>query len=323
MIGDILNKDIIVTGIGMIGDFGVGKDDFKEFLAAKKPKIKLADINFDDYIDTGNLRRADPTSLLASVAAKLAVCDANLNFYNAPAERRGIVLGTMHGALGFTEDYHKDLVLGNPKMVSPLLFSNSVLNVMASYISTIFNIKGFSTTIVGHNSVFSSIKCAVDLLLADIVDVCIVGGVDVYREILNEPYSCCLDNMDLLTNYFGGSGMLILQKADYQNKTAIRVLKKGEFKEDFDCLIASCYDNQACKKKQNELLKNIGRKKPVIDCSSWFGSTFSSAEIFKVILGIMLLNKEVNLGVNQPDNILINSINKTGSFNTVQLVICH
>ena len=118
-----MKPSVVITGLGLIGDFGVGKTDFSDFLLHKTTAKKIHDFNFDDYIDTTLLRRADDNSCFATVAAKLAIEDARFNMEEIPAERWGLILGTTHGPLGYTVKYHRELVLGNPRMVSPLLFS--------------------------------------------------------------------------------------------------------------------------------------------------------------------------------------------------------
>ena len=78
-------KEIIMTGCGMIGDFGAGKLDFSNFILQKKEKKKISDFDFDNYIDTGVLRRADINSHFACAAAQFAIQDAQLNLKEIPS----------------------------------------------------------------------------------------------------------------------------------------------------------------------------------------------------------------------------------------------
>ena len=43
-----MKRKIVVTGLGLIGDFGAGKLDFCDFLSGKTAQKKLDDFNFDE-----------------------------------------------------------------------------------------------------------------------------------------------------------------------------------------------------------------------------------------------------------------------------------
>lgn len=345
----MIENKVVISGLGVIGDFGAGKADFSNFLLKKKEKRKIRDFNLDDYIDTAVLRRADDNSCFATVAAKLAMEDARLNAERIPAERRGLILGTTHGPLDYSMAYHKELVLGNPKMVSPLLFSNSTLNIMASYISNIFQIRGYTTTITGYNAVLQAVRCGKDLIAEGSVDVCFVGGVDIFSAILKEGYSGCFNN-NLQTGRFGGSGVLVLESlksakkrniqayaqvigseivtADYitsisHNTSPINaLLNKLRYETgDMDCILTSCHSDKDSKKRHALYLKGLEGDIPAVDCSPLFGHTFSAAEAFKIILGALALKGDLSLSEidkgfpekSAISNILLSSVNKQGS----------
>jgi len=345
-----MTKDsVVISGVGLIGDFGVGKADFSNFLLNKKEKRKIRNFNFDDYIDTTMLRRADDNSCFATVAAKLAMEDAQLNTEGVPAERRGLILGTTHGPLDYSLAYHKELVLGNPQMASPLLFSNSTLNIMVSYVSNIFQICGYTTTITGYNAVLQAIKCGTDLIVEGVVDICLVGGVDIFNDILKEGYSNCFDNT-LQTGRFGGSGVLVLESLESAKKRKVRayaqvigseiitanyitsvncdispiraLLNRLKYKTgDINCILTSCHSDKDSKKRHALYLKKLEKDIPVADCSPLFGQAFSAAEAFKAILGALSLKGDLSLTEIYKEfpeksaisNILLNSANMMDS----------
>ena len=342
-------NSVVISGLGLIGDFGVGKADFSNFLLNKKEKRKIRDFNFDDYIDAAMLRRADDNSCFATVAAKLALEDAHFNMKGIPVERRGLILGTTHGPLDYSLVYHKELVLGNPKMASPILFSNSTLNIMVSYISNIFQICGYTTTITGYNAVLQAIKCGANLIAEGIVDVCLVGGVDIFNDILKEGYSNCFDNT-LQVDRFGGSGVFVLETLESAKKRNVRpyarvtgseivtsdyttsvncdispicaLLNRLRYKTgDINCILTSCHSDKDSKKRQALYLKSLEKDISVADCSPLFGHTFSAADAFKIILGALILREDLSLSEiytefpkkSAVNKLLLNSANKMGS----------
>ena len=310
-----MKNRVVVTGLGMIGDFGVGKEDFCNFIDGQKQKHKITDFNFDNYIDTTLLRRADQVSYFASVAAKLALKDADLldNAVGEKAVKFGTIVGTVHGALQYTIDYHKELVMGNPTMVSPSLFSNSVINAAISCISNIFKIHGYAVTIPGYAGVHQAIKLAAELINEKHLSICLVGGVDINNEFLVEAYSSCIEDNKLISNNFGGSGFLILESlesalkrnsriyaevlgveiitANYEKLLKYKILPAKRLNlQNVDCVFSAAFYDKDSKTREALFLESLSQNKiPVFSCSNLFGCTFCAAESFQIILGAMKL----------------------------------
>ena len=345
-----MKNPIVVSGLGLVGDFGIGKTDFCDFLLHKIEQKKIRDFKFDDHVDMVALRRADDNSCFATVAARLAIENAQFNMETISAERRGLILGTTHGPLHYSMQYHRDLVMSGPQMASPTLFSNSTLNSMVSYISNILQIRGYTTTITGYNAVLQAIRYGTALISEGILDVCLVGGVDIFHDILKEGYSHCLDGSLQAQDRFGGSGILVLEPfesarkrnaeiygqilgteivtADYARSAknnispVSRLLNRLKYKQnDIDCALTSCCNSKESKKRQTLYLKDLGKDVPVADCSLLFGHTFSAAEVFKVALGALSLKGDFTMsGIYKTfsekrpiGNILIASVTKMGS----------
>jgi hypothetical protein len=319
-----MEKRIVITGLGMIGDFGIGREDFLNFIEGRKQKQKITDFNIDDYIDTGLLRRADQVSYFASVAAKLALESAELLVTTGVEEkyRVGTIVATVHGALEYTIEYHKELVLNGPTMVSPSLFSNSVINSAVSSISNIFKIRGFTETIPGYTGVHQSIKLASELIAEDQLDICLVGGVDINNEFLVDAYSSCIEDSKLISQSFGGSGFLVIESlgsalergskvyaeilgveiltAEYQKLIQFKISPARQFKlEDIGCVLSSAFYDRDSKARERAFLEDLDRNKVAIfSCRNLFGCTFCAAESFQIILGVIktenLFNKVLN-----------------------------
>lgn len=310
-----MKKRIVITGLGMIGDFGVGKEDFINFINARKQKQEITDFNFDNYIDTTLLRRADQVSYFASIAAKISLEDANLLDSTGKPKpyKLGAIVATVHGALTHTIEYHKALVLDNPQTVSPSLFSSSVLNAAASCISNIFKIHGYTLTIPGYAGVHQAIKIATGLIRDGDIDVCLVGGVDINNAFLIDAYSSCMDDSASISGNFGGSGFLVLEtldsalkrkskiyaevlsieiiSADYKSLIRHKIPLIENFKlQGRSCIFTYAFNDRDSKKREELFLKDIDmRKIVVISCDRMFGCTFAAAESFQIILGVMSL----------------------------------
>lgn len=327
-----MDRRIAVTGLGMIGDFGVGKEDFCNFIDGREEKQIITDFNFDDYIDTALLRRADQTSYFASIAAKFALEDAKLLTDMKCQDRYkfGAILGTVHGALEYTIEYHKALVLDNSATVSPSLFSNSVINAAVSCISNIFKVCGYTITIPGYAGVYQAIKLSAELIKEGKLDICLVGGVDVNNEFLVEAYSSCMEDSKLISDYFGGSGFLVLESFESAVKRGVRIyaeilkseITSASYKkmlkynispiegfnlEDLGCVFTAAFNDKDSRKREALFLERINNGKiSISSCTDLFGCTFCAAEAFQIIMGIIKTH-------NLYDKVLINYSSQTAS----------
>jgi hypothetical protein len=320
-----MKKRIVVTGIGFLNDWVVGKDNFTRFLSMPVPQTPLEKVDFDAYIDTSLIRRADHISRCALVAAKLALEDANLpSFHNEDSTRIGIVLGSVNGPVNYSVEYHTSLVLGDPKISSPLLFSDSVPNAPVSHISTALGIRGYTTTLSGYCAVMQALRLGAELIEEEIVDLCLVGGADINHDFLVKAYTACLGNSELIAKSFGGSGFLVMESLKHamQRKTKVyaqlegvntiiasyAIAKRhnvsplrellyqvGGLKEN-DCLLKLSYNGKDSLQREGMYLQEFEHTQRVIfDCSKKFGYGFSAAEAFQLILGILGVYASENL----------------------------
>lgn len=312
-----MEKRTVVTGIGFLNDWVVGKGVPAQFLPGATPQIPLDKIDFDVYIDTSLIRRADHISRCALTAAKLALEDAGLPMLSSDNNKRvGIVLGTVHGPLHYSLEYHASLIQGDPKLSSPLFFSESVPNAAVSHISTILGIRGYTTTLSGYCAVMQALRLGAELIEEEVVDLCLVGGADINHDFLVKAYDACLDNSELITKSFGGSGFLVLESlkhamqrnanvyaqlegvstitasytiAKRHNVSPLRELlnQVGGLREN-DCLLKSSYDEKDSLQREGMYLQDFKHPQRIIfDCSKKFGYGFSAAEAFQLILGIL------------------------------------
>lgn len=311
-----MEKRTIITGIGFLNDWVVGKGSSTRFLSGAAQQTPLDKIDFDAYIDTSLVRRADHVSRCAVVAAKLALEDADLSMLSSDDKKTvGVVLGTVHGPLHYSLEYHTSLVRGDPKLSSPLYFSESVPNAAVSHISTVLGIRGYTTTISGYCAVMQALRLGAELIEEEIVDLCLVGGADINPDFLVNAYDTCLNNSELVAKSFGGSGFLVLESpkhamkrnakayaqiegvstvtasydvAKRHNVSPLRELlhQTGDIREN-DGLLKSSYDEKDSRQREDMYLQDFKYPRNIFDCSNKFGYGFSAAESFQLILGIL------------------------------------
>lgn len=193
-------KEIVLSGIGVVSPFGVGADallagllDRREAFRSGKPfRVSGAVLDFDPSAHVPkDLRRLSRPSLFAVVAAHEALRRAGRLPLSAPS-RASIFMATCHGAIAFSESFHRSLVTQGPASVSPATFSESLFNVAASHISITLGITGPAITIVGDGTRFHALlRRAATALSTGEIDIAIVGAVEEDSPILREGYRTC------------------------------------------------------------------------------------------------------------------------------------
>ncbi len=193
--------DIQVRGIGPLGGFGAGItplekcidgrcDISPEMLTIEKNRqlMALACFKADtsrliEFISPKKLRRIDHLSRMALLGAGLAIADAKLS--PEELEDTGIILATGYGALDTGFSFLSSFLDKGDQLSKPTLFSNSVHNAAAAYISIFFGIKGPSLSVSQFDLSFASALLTAMLWIKEgRVKSVLVGGVDEYCDVL-------------------------------------------------------------------------------------------------------------------------------------------
>lgn len=119
----------------------------------------------------GELRRLNPISrtFLASVNKLLN----GLTFTDG--DNTGLIVNTVYGSLKTNMHFGDTLLKDGPKFSSPSIFANTVSNAVLGHVAKFFNLKGYSTLLMGSNAIVYAIRL---LKKCDGKDNLIVGGVD-------------------------------------------------------------------------------------------------------------------------------------------------
>lgn len=199
----------MITGIGVVSPYGVGRERFWEGLcrgecavraitefdvsalpcrvAAPVPPVSLADVPTlpgDELPDGGGgplPPRADPrrysrASLIAVIAAREAWADAGL----AAGERgAGVLVGSGAGGIDVAEQQYREYFLAEGRRVTPYAIPVSIVGMVSSEISIALGLHGISHVIsTGCTSSTDAIGYAAALIRAGEAEVLLSGGVD-------------------------------------------------------------------------------------------------------------------------------------------------
>lgn len=180
-----------IQGIGMISALGRGIDTLQGALEngpAEPSRIEVpfqnqpfpvylaAKETLKDSVLLRGARRADRFSKMATLAACDAVRHAGVELN---PQRTGIVLGTAFGPHPTVFSFLDDILEFGDAGVSPTLFSHSVHNAAASYISVALGLAGPATTITAFADPFrQSLQVAQNWLDQGVCDSVLVGAVE-------------------------------------------------------------------------------------------------------------------------------------------------
>jgi 3-oxoacyl-[acyl-carrier-protein] synthase II len=195
---------IVITGIGAVSPFGVGRERFWESVsrgesgtraitefdaadlacrvAAPVASVSVDDVpalDGDDIWDAGY--RADPkrysrAALIGVIAAREAWADAGLRIGEPNA---GVVIGSGGGGIDVGERQYYDFFVERGKRVTPYAIPVSIVGMVSSEISISLRLRGVSHVLsCGCTSSTDAIGYAAGLLRSGDADVILSGGSD-------------------------------------------------------------------------------------------------------------------------------------------------
>lgn len=191
-----MKKRIVITGIGLVTPYGVGKDVFWNGLTSGKNAI-----DYLSTVDTANLpvkiggevKDFDPESLLgkkearrmdrftqfAVIAGIEAIKDARLNFDRVDKERVGVIIGSGIGGIHILEQQHSLLLERGPDRISPFFIPMLISNMASAYLSIMFGLTGISFSVnTACATGATAIGEAVKAIQSGECDIVITGGTD-------------------------------------------------------------------------------------------------------------------------------------------------
>ena len=189
-------KQVVITGVGVIAPGGIGKDAFWASLFSGKDgfrditlfdtkdlKVKVGgqidNFNPQQILEEKRLIDLDRATLLLLSSAKLALADSNLEINDNNTYQLGVCVGTTFGSLHSISKFNRESYTEGPRYVNPSIFPSTVGNSPASRVSIKFKIKGFNSTIsTGVCAALDAADYARDAIKLNKADTVLVGSVE-------------------------------------------------------------------------------------------------------------------------------------------------
>lgn len=273
-----MQKNVVVTGIGVIAPNGIGKNAFWKSLENGKSGIKpislfnaalfkaksageCTDFVAEEFLGKKGLRNLDRSTKLLCSSVKLALDDANLEITDDNTDDIGVVTATTLSVSGDIVAFTKEVVEDGPGRANPALFPLTTMNFPSSQVAIRFKIEGFNTTIsTGYSAGLDAIKYAADLINSGKVKAVVVSGVEslsfstfvgLYKigflaGLKGQELSCPFDKRHNGIVFGEGAGTILLEDEEYAKKRKADVYARVNGVECcFDGYRASKYHPQA------------------------------------------------------------------------------
>ena len=191
-----MSRDAVITGVGVISPLGDRADAVFQraceggppfgpptvFDAASMPGYVFAGVpSFapERYIRSGNIRPLDRTGRLALVGAELALADSGWDADARASRAIGLILGTMFCSVRTIGEFDRRGLQAGPQFVSPMDFSNTVLNAAAGQVAIWQRLTGVNSTVAaGAASGAQALGYAAELIRTGRADVLVAGGAE-------------------------------------------------------------------------------------------------------------------------------------------------
>jgi 3-oxoacyl-[acyl-carrier-protein] synthase II len=337
-----------ILGMGVISACGRGVDYFEKALNEgwKKPseievphlknrKSPVYQVDLKDVSEKNlfkKMRRSDKLSKMAVVAASEAFRNSGLE--NMDKRTVGIIVATAFGAHVTTFNLLDDILDHGEAEVSPTVFSNSVHNAVASYISSALGIRGPSLTVTQF---YFSFHYALQLsrlwLDEERCDYVLVGAAEQYGEVLRYIYDTKLTMAgDGIIRPFNfkptyqipgeGAAFFLVSKRNSDNifckfeNILIGGGAEGPGPVDLDII-----DTDGILADESVYERSLSKDVPVAAYSPVFGSVMTGSA-FNCAAGMLMLKNQIRYGNPVKDNPHgLNILNDTRN-GPVELIRC-
>ena len=196
---------VVISGIGVISPFGVGRDAFWEGLAEGRPGVRRLDgldalpeayryagqvsnLRPEDIIGSKGLKYLNDATRLLLCAAELARQDARLEIAPEMAEDVGVVVASSFSNVGDCVGFYESL-LSPGERTNPLRFPNLFINIAGGNLAIRLGVRGLNTTVTnGATSSLDALQHGLTALRCGRARVLLVGGLEVLSPALVEGF---------------------------------------------------------------------------------------------------------------------------------------
>jgi 3-oxoacyl-[acyl-carrier-protein] synthase II len=190
----MLNRRVVITGIGLVSSLGIGTDaNWAALLAGRSgvTRVTRFDVtafatqiaaevkDFDplQFVDKKDVKKMDVFIQYAVAASQFAMDDSGLRITPGNAADIGVFLGSGIGGFSTIEREHKALLDGGPRRISPFFIPSAIINLAAGQVSIRYGAKGpNSATCTACTASAHAIGDAFEIIRRDDADAMIAGG---------------------------------------------------------------------------------------------------------------------------------------------------
>lgn len=191
-----MKRRVVVTGLGLVSPVGNtvetsfqnlvdGKNgiDFITLFDPTEWKVKIAgevkNLNFEDFLDKKEIKRADRVTNLAMVATHEAITQSNFESHTYDPFRVGTYVGSGIGGLTTIFEETKTSVTRGQDRISPFFIPNSIINLIGAKIGIKYQAKGPNLPqVTACSAATNSIGEAFRAIRDGYLDACITGGAE-------------------------------------------------------------------------------------------------------------------------------------------------
>ena len=199
MVSLAANERVVVTGLGVLSPYGIGKALFFEGIRGgnsgirrvslfEDPQIasqvagEVAGFNPVDYIEAQDLKRVPRVAPMAIGAAREALKDSGIDPSKLSLEekrRMAVVIGTGGGGIDFAEKQYEAFYGSGTRHVTPYCVSSSFVGMLSSEVSIALGFNGPSHVLsTGCTSSTDAIGYAYRLIRSGVEEAVLTGGAD-------------------------------------------------------------------------------------------------------------------------------------------------
>ena len=189
-------KKVVITGLGVLAPNGNNIHEFWESLCQGKSGInaithfdtegfsvkiagELNGFKVEEHLETSQIRKLDPFSIFALVAAQEAIENAKINWNNINLHQVGVILGTGVGGIYTMEEQHSVLMNRGSRRISPFFVPKMIANIAAGHIAIKWGLKGPNHTVTtACASATDAIGIATRLIQIGDADMIVAGGTE-------------------------------------------------------------------------------------------------------------------------------------------------
>lgn len=190
------NREVLITGIGVIVPGAVGGAAFVEMLRRTPPLLRetgaIAEDAYLHLLNARRVRRMNDYVKLTLAATTLAHQSANIIDLPAFFEPCAALLGTAHGGSNYCASYYSEIVKGGMMAANPMLFAEGVPNAAAAHLSLMLSLKGACQTVIGSRTAgLDALRLASLRIAGGQWDRAVVGAAEEFHDLVNDAYRHC------------------------------------------------------------------------------------------------------------------------------------